>query len=147
MMKGEQADYVIPLDKAFSFPPKKRVTKALAVVRAFVKKHTRYTNLGVTNEVNHFLHKHSKNIPKRIPATLLKDGSRIVVFLQGGKELAEFKKKKDEQRKKETKKDGKKGKEEVKKETVESKEEKAAAEEKKQKLEDKKEKESAAKAA
>ncbi|HLC92158.1 MAG TPA: hypothetical protein VJH23_00460 [archaeon] len=137
-MKSEQANYVIPLDKAFSFPPKKRVTKALAVVKAFVKKHTRFNELSVSMEVNEFLHLHSKNIPKRIDATLLKDGGKIIVFMREGKQLAQYQTKKEAEKKK---------KEQKKEEKKDSKEKKEEAEEKKQKLEDKKEKEDAAKAA
>ena len=138
-MKGEQADYVIPLDKAFYFPPKKRITKALAVVKAFVAKHTRHKDTMISMEVNEFLHLHSKNIPKKIDATLLKEGGKIIVFLKGGKGLEEHRKKEAEKKKKD-KKEEKKAKEEPKKD-------KEAEEEKRQKLEDKKEKEEAEKAA
>ncbi len=138
-MKGEQADYVIPLSKAFSFPPKKRITKALAVIRAFVKKHARTTEFAISNEVNEFLHLHSKNIPKKVMATLLLEDKKVTVFLQGGKGMEIYKKMQAEKKKKGQKKDDKKDKDE--------KAEKESDEEKKKKLEDKKEKEDSAKAA
>ncbi len=138
-MKGEHADYVIPLERAFSFPPKKRIRKAVAVIKQFVKKHTHYNDTSLSNEVNEFLHLHSKNIPHRINATILIDGAKAHVFLQKGTGLEEHKKKKEaKKKKKEAKKE--------EKEKADEQEEKEAAEEKKKKLEDKREKEEAAKA-
>ncbi|MBI4210451.1 MAG: hypothetical protein HY544_03015 [Candidatus Diapherotrites archaeon] len=147
-MKGEQANYTIPLKKAFLFPPRVRIRKAIAEIRDFVKKHTRFKKYALSNEVNAFLHKNSKNIPHRIPAVLLKEQDRIAVFLQGGKEMETYIKQREEakKRKEQKKTSAKKGaKEEKSAEAIaESKE---AEDEKRKKLEDKKAKEEAAKAA
>jgi len=138
-MKGEQAEYRINLTNAFMFPPKKRIRKALNEILKFSKKHTRAKETLVSNEVNNYLHKNSKNIPRKVDAILLKEGDKTRVFLKDGKELKVFldhmakaKKQKEEKKKaKESKKEGK-GAEEEK--------------EKKEKLEEKKAKEEAQKA-
>ncbi len=135
-MKGQEANYVIPLRKAFYFPPDKRVTKVIATMKNFVKKHTRRTKVYVSNEVNEFVHLKSKNVPRRISATILLEGERATVFLEKGKQLEQYKKKSEEKKKKEKKE--KASKEEAKKEETK--------EEDKKKLEDKRAKEEAAKA-
>src|SRR3989344_2904667 len=137
-MKGEQANYVIGLEKAFLFPPKTRVKKAITQIRKFVKKHTRMQNFALSNEVNEYLHKHSKNIPKKIPATLLREPNRIVIFLQNGKALPEYIKKNAEKKKEQK---------ESKKEEKKDKAEKTPENDTEKKLEEKKAKEDAAKAA
>ncbi len=132
-MKGDQASYTINLEKAFLFPPRIRIRKAITKIGKFVKKHTRSKNFALSTEVNEFLHLHSKNIPRRVPAILLKEADRVMVFLQNGKQLQEYlKKKEDDKKKKEPKKEEKK---------------EEGGEEKKKKLEAKKAKEDAAKAA
>ena len=110
-MKGEQAEYVIGLRNAFMFPPKKRIRKALNVINRFVKKHTRAKEISISNKVNEYLHENSKNIPRRVNATLLKDGDKVTVFLQNGKALkiytAAIEKAKKEKETKKKEKDGK----------------------------------------
>ena len=155
-MKGEKADYTISLEKAFMFPVTKRVRKALNEIRNFCSKHARAKETAISNEVNEFIHKNSKNIPRRIKAVLLKENERVVVFLQGGKELPLYiKKRMDEKKKKDAKKEkqGKKGEakeqgaEEKKEGEKEAKKDAAAEEaEKKKLLEEKRQKEEAAKA-
>ena|SRR3989338_7511165 len=136
-MKGEQANYIISLWTAFLFPPKTRIKKAIRQIKKFVWKHARSKNVALSTEVNEFLHKHSKNIPKKISATLLKEPERVMVFLEKGKELEIYLKKKDAKKEKKDEKSVKKEKAEDKQETAEQK----------QKLENKKAKEEAARAA
>ncbi|MBI5554140.1 MAG: hypothetical protein HY917_05380 [Candidatus Diapherotrites archaeon] len=100
MMKGNEAEYVIPLRDAFRAPPLKRVRKANLAIHRFVFKHTRQKNVTIMPEVNEFIHLHSKNIPRRISAVLVAEEGKIKVFLAGGKQLAEEKKKKTESEKK-----------------------------------------------
>ena len=143
-VKGDKAEYVIPLNRAFMFPQKKRIRKALNEIKRFVKKHTHSSIISVSNEVNEFLHKNSKNIPRRVRATLYREGGKVGVFLEKGKALeAYIKKKGDEQKKKRRA--------EKEKPAEKGAEEKAAEKEKtgeeKEKLEQKKEKEKAARAA
>ncbi|MCR4368883.1 MAG: 60S ribosomal protein L31 [archaeon] len=137
-MKGEQANYVIPLRDVFDAQPKKRIRKALTEIQRFAKKHTRAKEIAISNEVNEKLHAHSKNIPRRINATLRKEETRVIVFLEGGKELAQFLAKKDATKKK--KKDEEAKKKETKKEDAEK------TEDDKKKLEEKKAREDAARA-
>ena len=133
-MKGEQAEYIIPLRDAFKFPKPKRIIKTLGVIKRFVFKHTRKREVFIAKEVNEFLHKHSKNIPRRIDSVIVIDGENARVFLREGKELEEFKKKLAEKKKAKEKKSEKKegkDKEEKKAESEEEKELERKKEEKK----------------
>ena len=154
-MKGNEAEYTIGLKTAFLFPPKKRIRKALNVINRFVKKHSRAEKILVSNEVNEFLHKNSKNIPRRVKTILLKREKTVTVYLQNGKQLKAYKESQEKEKKEKTKKkeavkgspvaDTRKGEGEKEK----AKEAKAApveVTEQKEKLEEKKAKEKAAKA-
>ncbi len=145
-MKGDKADYVFNLKKAKMFTKDKRTRKALVALKGEVYKHTRNKNILISNEVNEFIHKNSKNIPERIPVTLKKIDEEMFVYLQGGtqldideKKFAQQKKEKQEQEKKEKK-------EEKKEEQKEPSKEETKKEEDKEKLEDKRVKEKASKA-
>jgi ribosomal protein L31E len=135
-MKGEQANYNISLAKAFLYPPKKRIIKAIGVIKKFAKKHTRAKTINISNEVNEYLHKNSKNLPRKVNAILLKENDKITIFMQNGKELKTYLKKREEEKKK---------KEEKKEEQKKEKSEKEETD--KIKLEEKKKKEEAAEAA
>ena len=86
-MKGEQAEYMIPLRTAFRFPKPKRMIKTLGVIRQFVFKHTRKKDVLIANEVNEYLHKNSKNVPRRVDSVIVIDGEKAMVFLREGKGL------------------------------------------------------------
>ncbi len=145
-MKGEQANYIIPLDRAFLFPPKKRIRKALNEIKRFVKKHTRAKEILVSTEINEFIHKNSKNIPRKISATLLKENEKVSVYLETGKQLKEYLSKKDALKKQKEKKS--KEKSDKKKEDQPTKgAPEGKAEEDEKKLEEKKAKEAAIKSA
>jgi len=148
-MKGDKAEYVIPLRQAFNTPRSRRADKAIFLIREFVKKHTRAgpKDIAISNEVNEFVWKQSKfTIPRKVDAVLKKDGSRVTVFLKGGKEIEAVKAKAEEKEKKgkkeakpkkegkkeeKTEKDGKKG--EEKKVDEKEAEQKAKLEEKREK--------------
>lgn len=141
-MKGEKAEYTISLEKAFMFPGTKRLKKALAQIRKFVHKHARPKKVAISNEVSEFIHKQSRNIPRKLKVVLYKEATRVVVFLQNSKEFDSYIKKKAEARKKEAK-----GKEKEEKKSAEEKKEEAKAEEEQKKLlEEKRMKEEAGKA-
>ena len=108
-MKGDKAEYYISFERAFMFPRPKRVRKALTEIKRFVTKHTRIKEILVSNEVNEFIHKNSKNIARGVGAVLYKDEGKIVVFLQKGTGLDAYIKKRAEQKKKESKKKDDKG--------------------------------------
>lgn len=146
-MKGEKAEYKINLGKAFLFPPRIRVRKALGVIKKFVKKHTRAKeeNILISPEVNEVIHFNSKNIPKKIDVTLLKHGEKVTVFSQKGKGLEEQIKKEKEKKEEKAKKEDKTKKESKEKAATKEKEEQK--EDNKHKLEEKKEKEKSAQAA
>ncbi len=135
-MKGDEAEYIIPLRKAFTQPKGKRIRKALNIIRAFAEKHTRIEKVVLTKDLNEFLLKESKNIPRKVEVLFKKDGERLIIFLKGSREIEEFKKKKAEEEKAKEKKKGKK--------EEKTKEEKEAEEEKERKKEEKKVREKAA---
>jgi ribosomal protein L31E len=137
-MKGNEAEYIISLKKAFNKPPLKRPKAALNEIKKFIKKHARTENVFISNEVNEFIFKNSKNIPRKLNAVLLKQKNKIKVYLKGSKKLEEDKK--AAEKAKETKKAKKT---ETKKETKEKTEEQ---EKKEKELKEKKEKEKAAEA-
>jgi|SRR3989338_2971885 len=128
-MKGEQAEYMIPLRTAFRFPKPKRMIKTLGVIRQFVFKHTRKKDVLIANEVNEYLHKNSKNVPRRVDSVIVIDGEKAMVFLREGKGLEEFRKRQAEKKKGKEKK-GEKAKE-TPKDSDEQKELKRKKEEKK----------------
>lgn len=110
-MKGDKAEYYISFERAFMFPRPKRARKALTEIKRFAAKHTRVKEILVSNEVNEFIHKNSKNIARGVSAVLYKDGGKIVVFLQKGLGLDAYIRKRAEQKKKDAKnKDEKAGK-------------------------------------
>ena len=140
-MKGEQAEYIIPLRDAFKFPKPKRIIKTLGVIRRFAFKHTRKRDVFIAREVNEFLHLHSKNIPRRVDAVIVLEGEKARIFLREGKELAEFRKSQaDKKKAKDKKKDEKASKEDKEGKKAEKDEEK----ELERKREEKKIKEDAA---
>lgn len=154
-VKGEKANYVIPLRAVFNSPKTKRAERTINAIKRFVKKHTRANekNIKVSKEVNEFVWKQGKfSAPRKIDAILKKEAENIFVYLKNGKELAEKektteKKETKEKKKKETgtkkeqavekKHEEKEGTKEEKKEIKETEEEK----EKKKKLEEKRIKE------
>lgn len=142
-MKGNEAEYTIGLKTAFLFPPKKRIRKALNVINRFVKKHSRAEKILVSNEVNEFLHKNSKNIPRRVKAILLKREKTVTVYLQNGKQLKAYKESQEKEKAK--KKEAAKGSPEGEKDKAKAATEEVAGQ--KERLEEKKAKEKAAKAA
>ncbi|MFH1588031.1 MAG: hypothetical protein ABIA76_01695 [Candidatus Diapherotrites archaeon] len=145
-MKGNQAEYVISLVGVFKHPPLKRIKRALNEIKRFVRKHTRIEDVLIDTEVNEFLHKNSKNIPRKVNATLVKAENKIIVYLSNSKRIEEDKKKREERKKEKSKED--KEKKKPKKETKEKAKEKTEEEKKeaehKKKLEEKKQAEKAA---
>ena len=155
-MKGDKAEYVIPLRQAFNTPRSRRADKAIFLIREFVKKHTRAAekDIAISNEVNQYVWKQSRSsIPRKIDAVLRREDKRVFVFLKGGKEI-ELRTAKVEEPKEKKKKEAKPKKEEKKPEgkaeaKAEAKpgakpEEKKPSEkeiEEKKKLEEKREKE------
>lgn len=116
-MKGDEAEYVVPLGRLFSQPRTKRARRSLGEIRRFVLKHTRNKNISITTGVNEFLWKNSYNIPHRVPVMLRKDGERIIVYLKGSRQIEEDKKKaKEAEGKAKKEKEGKEEKEKGKKE-------------------------------
>ena len=145
-MKGNEAEYVIPLSWLFTQPKPKRNNKAIKLIKAFVEKHTRKKDTVITMEVNEFLWKQSRHCPRRVPVVLKAEGEKIYVYLKGGKQLEADKKARkisEERRKKDEK---EKTEKEKAKTAEEKKEEKTAAREQQKKAEEKKGMEKAARA-
>ncbi|MBS3059517.1 MAG: 60S ribosomal protein L31 [Candidatus Diapherotrites archaeon] len=149
-MREGEASFVVSLASVFRQPTSKRVRKAVKEIKRFAVKHSKAESVFLGEEVNAFLSKHSKNIPRRIDVTVLLEEKKARVFLKGSKEIEEFKKRKEEQekdrkKKREEKAEAKKeGKEEKKEGKKEGKTEEEEAKEALRK--EKKEKEKAARA-
>ncbi len=134
-MKGNEAEYVIPLTDTIRQHTLKKARRAIVAVKRFVYKHARIKDVSISNEINEFVWSRSKNIPRKINAILLKDGEKVYVYLKGGKGLEEHKKKaaaeKKEKASKEKAKEAEKKAEEKKEKTAEEKQQEKLAEEKK----------------
>jgi len=141
-MKGDQAEYIIPLQKVFLHPKTKRGNKAIAEIRNFARKHSGLDKVLISNELNAVVWKNSSNIPRKVEAVFWKDDDILRVYLKGSKELDKDKKAKVEMEKEKKKK--KEEKEKKSKEEEMSDAEKAAKEEADRKKAEKKEKEKAA---
>jgi ribosomal protein L31E len=140
-MKGNEAEYVVPLRDVFNSPKGKRARRTIAEIKKFVWKHARSEDVRITTDVNQYLNKNSWHIPRKISVVLVKDKEKVSVYLKGSKQLEMDKKKASEKEKaRKAKEDAKKAKEAAK----EKKEESAEDEEQKKKLEEKREKEKAA---
>ncbi len=128
-MKGKEAEYIISLTKAFEKPKLKRPKAVLNIINEFVKKHTRIEKTWISKEVNEFIFKNSKNIPRKIEVVFLKQKTKIKVYLKGSKQLEEdkkqaLKKAKAKKKKTETKKENEAKTEEEKKKEQELKQKK-----------------------
>ena len=75
-MKGEEAAYTVNLKKAKMFTKDKRTRRALVELKKFVNKHTRVKNVVIKNEVNEFIHSHSKTTPQKAEVVLRKRTTR-----------------------------------------------------------------------
>jgi ribosomal protein L31E len=130
-MKGEKADYIIPLGKIFEQPRTKRTRKIITAVKRFVTKHTKAENVLISTEINNYVTAHSSKLPRKLDTTLVKGEDSIKVYLRSGSQFAadtkaaEEKKKETEAKKKEAEKKAKEAKPAVKEAEPEKKKEAA----------------------
>ena len=121
-MKGNEAEYVIPLRKEVMKVPKyDRTKKSVIAVREFLQKHTKSKNVLLGKELNKQLQKDGrKNVVPRVHVKVIKDEDKYKAELIGFPiELEKDKKEKED------KKAGKKVKETPKEEVKETEKEKA----------------------
>jgi len=147
-MKGEKAEYMIPLTDLFSMTETRRRVRVIKVIKKFVFKHTKNKNIFISGEVNEFVTKDSESFPRRVDSVLVKRDDAVWVYLKNGKQLAldekkeaDAKKKKEEEKKKAEKKEAeKKGEKskEIKEKEEKSKEAKEKEEGEQKKLLDEK---------
>lgn len=109
-MKGEEAEYVISLVHVIDQNWAKKARRAMNEIRRFVHKHTRKKaeNVVITADVNEFVWKDSRNVPRRVPVILKLEGEKVIVYLKGSKQIAEDKKRKEAEKKKPEEKKGEK---------------------------------------
>ncbi len=127
-MKGNEAEYIIPLRKEIMKVAKyDRAKKAVIAVRQFLQKHTKSENVLLGSELNHKLQSRGrKNVITKVHVKVLKDEDKYRAELIGfpiettKKEEPKTKKAKEEKPKKEAEKiiETKKVKEPVKEKTV-----------------------------
>src|SRR3989338_7926410 len=128
-MKGNEAEYMVPLKWLFTQPKPKRTNKAIGVIKAFVKKHTRKTDVLISPELNEFLWERARHVPRRVAVVLRLEGEMVTVYLKGGKHLEADKKARkavEDAKKKKEREDQEKTQKEKAKTAEAKKEEKAA---------------------
>ncbi|HIH17051.1 MAG TPA: hypothetical protein HA252_06620 [Candidatus Diapherotrites archaeon] len=148
-MKGNEAEYMVPLKWLFTQPKPKRTNKAIGVIKAFVKKHTRKTDVLISPELNEFLWERARHVPRRVAVVLRLDGERVTVYLKDGKQLESDKKARkavEDAKKKKEREDQEKAEKEKAKTAEAKKAEKAAEAAQQKKAEEKREREGAARA-
>lgn len=135
-MKGNEAEYIIPLRKETMKVAKyDRAKKAVIATRAFLKKHTKSENVLLGKELNKKLQERGrKNVTPRVHVKVIKDEDKYKAELIGFPIELE-KDKKEKKSKKEAKKEVPETKKEVPETKKEKTEEALKADEPKKELE------------
>ena len=143
--KMDERLYTIPLGKAYESATIKRANKAVSLVRAYITRHSKVSEVSISGMLNRYLWKGSrKHPPRNVKIKVIKDGDKAMAYLP--EEEIGKKAKKEEPKKAETKEEPKKaeGKEEKKeapKETAKEEKKPEAKPEKKEEKPEKKEEE------
>jgi len=75
----EERHYTIPLRKAWISPIKRRVPKAIRIVRKFLQRHMKYENLVIGTDVNELLWRRGiEKPPRRIRVRAVKNADNVV---------------------------------------------------------------------
>lgn len=80
-----EREYVIPLRKVYFLQRTKRASKAIRLIREFVKRHVKAEKVVITNKVNEYLWSRSiENPPRRIKVKVVKTEDNVAkVYLIG----------------------------------------------------------------
>lgn len=75
----EERLYTIPLRRAWIAPVKRRVPRAIRIVREFLQRHMKYEDLVIGNDVNELLWRRGiEKPPRRIRVRAVKNADNIV---------------------------------------------------------------------
>ena len=80
--------YTVPLTKVYGKPRPKRAPKAMNVIRAFLKKHTRATEdtIKLSPPLNQEVWSRGiEHVPRKVQIRVIKDGNRVNAFLASEK--------------------------------------------------------------
>lgn len=117
--------YTIPLGKAYEVPTVKRANRAVSIVKQYVARHAKVSEVSISGMLNRYLWRGSrKHPPRKVKIKVIKEGERANAYL--AEEKLEEKKPKEEPKKPEEK-----AKEPVKKEEKPKEEPKKAEKEEK----------------
>jgi len=134
--KMDERLYTIPLGKAYESATIKRANKAVSLVRAYITRHSKVSEVSISGMLNRYLWKGSrKHPPRNVKIKVIKDGDKAMAYLP--EEEIGKKAKKEEPKKAE----GKEEKKEAPKETAKEEKKPEAKPEKKEEKPEKKEEE------
>ena len=74
--------YTIPLGKAYEAPTVKRANRAVTILREYITKHAKVSNVGISGMLNRYLWKGSrKHPPRNVKIKVIKDGDKAMAYL------------------------------------------------------------------
>ncbi len=94
--------YTIPLGKAYEVPTVKRANRAVSIVKQYVARHAKVSEVSISGMLNRYLWRGSrKHPPRKVKIKVIKEGERANAYL--AEEKLEEKKPKEEPKKPEEK--------------------------------------------
>jgi len=96
--------YTIPLGKAYEGPTVKRANRAVTLVREYITKHAKVSNVSISGTLNRYLWKGSrKHPPRNVKIKVIKEGDKALAYLPEEKMEEKKEAKKEEPKKAEEK--------------------------------------------
>jgi len=81
-MKEKEFTYTIPLREAFNVPVTKRANKAVKIVRNFLSRHTKASEIKIDSSINEVLWSRGiKKPPRRVKVRVVKEGDVVKASL------------------------------------------------------------------
>ncbi|RLF16992.1 MAG: 50S ribosomal protein L31e [Thermoprotei archaeon] len=80
-----EREYVIPLRKVYSVPRTKRASRAIRLIREFIKRHVKAEVIKISPEVNEYVWRRGREKPPRRVAVRVKkyeDNTAVVELLE-----------------------------------------------------------------
>ncbi|RLE82864.1 MAG: 50S ribosomal protein L31e [Thermoprotei archaeon] len=66
VLEGEEIrEYTIPLKKAYYVPRSKRASRAIRIIRDFLRRHLKIETVKISNEVNEYIWSRNREKPPR----------------------------------------------------------------------------------
>jgi len=81
-MKEKEMVYVIPLREVYYKRRTKRANKAIALIKNFLKRHTKEENIKLDNSINEKIWSYSRETPpRRIKVKVKKEEDKVIAYL------------------------------------------------------------------